>query len=87
MSKKNKKKVVKKVAAKPAETASPAVAEDGAKGSAYLIRAIRIKPEMLDAARAYKKATGVSFYRLGEESIAARLTKEGYLKEPTVAKA
>ena len=35
---------------------------------------------MLEAAKAYKKATGISFYRLGEESIAAMLIKEGYLK-------
>ena len=33
---------------------------------------------------ALKKATGISFYRLGEESIAAVLIKEGYLKAAKV---
>ncbi len=46
------------------------------------IRAIRITPEILEAAKAYKKDKGVSFYRLGLEAISERLVKEGYLKEP-----
>ena len=45
------------------------------------IRAIRITPEILEAAKAYKKDKGVSFYRLGLEAITERLVKEGYLKE------
>ena len=45
------------------------------------IRAIRITPEILEAAKAYKKDKGVSFYRLGLEAISERLVKEGYLKE------
>ncbi len=46
-----------------------------------MLRAIRVTPEMLDAAKAYKKATGVSFYALGLESITDRLAKEGFLKK------
>ena len=34
----------------------------------------------MDAAKAYKKATGTSFYTLGFESISDRLKREGYLK-------
>ena len=77
----SKKKAARKVVAKkgPALVETPVVAT-GPKEDGYLIRAIRVKPEMLEAARAYKKATGISFYRLGEESIAAMLIKEGYLK-------
>ena len=45
------------------------------------IRAIKITPEILEAAKAYKKDKGVSFYRLGLEAISERLVKEGYLKE------
>jgi len=46
-----------------------------------MLRAIRITPEILEAAKAYKKATGKSFYALGLEAITERLVKEGYLKE------
>lgn len=80
MSKKAKKKSVKKEGAVSVETSAAAAGERGSKEVGYLIRAIRVKPEMLEAAKAYKKATGISFYRLGEESIAAVLIKEGYLK-------
>ena len=45
------------------------------------IRAVRITPEILDAAKQLKKAKGISFYRLGLEAITERLVKEGYLKE------
>lgn len=45
-----------------------------------LIRAIRVSQEVLDAAKAYKKATGTSFYTLGFEAISERLKREGYLK-------
>ncbi|MBI4375114.1 MAG: hypothetical protein HY549_01565 [Elusimicrobia bacterium] len=80
MSKKIKKKSVKKEGAASVETSATVAGEKGSKGVGYLIRAIRVKPEMLEAAKAYKKATGISFYRLGEESIAETLIKEGYLK-------
>lgn len=83
----SKKKAAKKIVAKraPAKDVTatletPAAVATGSKEVGYLIRAIRVKPEMLEAAKAYKKATGISFYRLGEESIAAVLIKEGYLK-------
>ena len=46
-----------------------------------MLRAIRVTPEVLGAAKAYKKTTGVSFYALGLESITDRLTKEGFLKK------
>jgi len=45
-----------------------------------IIRAIRVTAEVLDAAKAYKKAKGVSFYTLGMEAISDRLVKEGFLK-------
>ena len=45
-----------------------------------LVRAIRVTPEILAAAKAYKKEKGVSFYRLGLEAISNRLKKEGFLK-------
>jgi hypothetical protein len=44
-----------------------------------IIRAIRVTQEILDAAKAYKKAKGVSFYALGLEAISDRLVKEGFL--------
>jgi hypothetical protein len=56
-----------------------AQAEQKAQGRP-LIRAIRVSQEVLDAAKEYKKAKGVSFYRLGLESISERLVREGYLK-------
>ncbi len=51
-----------------------------------MLRAIRITPELLEAAKAYKKVTGVSFYRLGLEAITDRLVKEGYINRPTEPK-
>ena len=45
-----------------------------------IVRAIRVSQELLDAAKAYKKATGTSFYTLGFEAISERLKREGYLK-------
>jgi len=47
-----------------------------------MLRAIRVTPELLDAAKEYKKASGKSFYALGLEAITERLVKEGFLKEP-----
>lgn len=46
-----------------------------------MVRAIRVTQEVLDAAKAYKKAKGVSFYSLGFESISDRLIKEGFLRK------
>lgn len=46
-----------------------------------IIRAIRVTQEILDAAKEYKKAKGVSFYSLGFEAISDRLVKEGFLKK------
>ena len=46
-----------------------------------MLRAIRVTPELLEAAKEYKKATGKSFYALGLEAITERLVKEGFLKE------
>lgn len=45
-----------------------------------MLRAIRVTPELLAAAKAYKKATKKSFYALGLEAISERLQREGYLK-------
>ncbi len=45
-----------------------------------MLRAIRVTPELLAAAKEYKKATGKSFYALGLEAIMERLEKEGFLK-------
>ena len=50
------------------------------KGS-RMLRAIRVTPRLLEAAKAYKQATGTSFYALGLQAITERLVKEGYLKE------
>lgn len=47
-----------------------------------IIRAIKINAAILEAARAYKQKTGISFYRLGLEAISEVLKREGYLKEP-----
>ena len=46
-----------------------------------LLRAIKVTPEILAAAKEFKKDKGVSFYALGLEAITQRLEKEGYLKE------
>lgn len=77
--KKGQKKGAAKAAPKPQASAQPAADKD-LKGSGYLIRAIRIKPEALAAAKEYKKAGGPSFYKLGEDAITDRLVKEGFLK-------
>lgn len=45
-----------------------------------LIRAIAVSQQVLDAAKAYKKATGTSFYQLGLSAISEVLKREGYLK-------
>jgi hypothetical protein len=45
-----------------------------------MLRAVIVTPEILEAAKAYKKASGKSFYALGFEAISERLAKEGYLK-------
>lgn len=40
----------------------------------------RVTQVILDAAKAYKKSTGTSFYALDHDTIRERLIKEGYLK-------
>ena len=50
-----------------------------------LVRAIRITSDVLDAAKAYKKATGTSFYRLGLNAISEVLRRKGYLEPATKA--
>jgi hypothetical protein len=75
---KSKKKIVKKAAAAEApKLRGVPKLESGAKP---IIRAIRVTQVILDAAKAYKKATGTSFYTLGHDTIRERLVKEGYLK-------
>ena len=83
-------KEVRKTANKPTAdpslvpTTSPAAAPAATSEKARpIIRAIRVTKEILDAAKAYKRVTGVSFYQLGLEAISERLTKEGYLNRPT----
>lgn len=51
-----------------------------------LVRAIRVSPEILEAAKRLKADKGVSFYRLGLESLTERLIREGYLKETAKSK-
>lgn len=51
-----------------------------------LIRAIAVTREILDAAKAYKRVTGISFYQLGLETISERLAKDGYLKRSEESK-
>ena len=67
-------------ATKKSRETTPAEAPAVPKGRPML-RAIRVTPVVLEAAKAYKKASGVSFYALGLESITDRLTKEGFLKK------
>jgi hypothetical protein len=62
------------------DPAPEARAEEAASTANTLVRAIRVTPEVLTAAKAYKKEKGVSFYRLGLEAIAERLKREGFLK-------
>jgi hypothetical protein len=74
----------KGVAKKPAAVAvaaKPAASQKGREAAPKpILRAIRVTPELLAAAKAYKKATGKSFYALGLEAISERLVREGYLK-------
>ena len=71
-------------AAAPAATPAPTAVEEKKR---TLIRAVRITPEILEAAKVYRRATGISFYQLGLEAISERLTKEGYLDRPAEPKA
>ena len=73
----------KKSAKKPAVAAAPtakSTAEATGPAPKMIVRAIRMTSEVLAAAKAYKKATGTSFYTLGFEAISDRLKREGYLK-------
>ena len=73
----------KKSAKKSAATAAPtakSTAEAAGPAPKMIVRAIRMTSEVLAAAKAYKKATGTSFYTLGFEAISDRLKREGYLK-------
>jgi hypothetical protein len=79
MSTKSKKKTAKKAAAMEAP-GKPQAAPKLEPGAKPIIRAIRVTQVILDAAKAYKKATGTSFYTLGHDTIRERLVKEGYLK-------
>lgn len=76
----------KKKKSAPAESGKKKIAEQttGEKQPKErpMLRAIRVTPELLAAAKEYKKATGKSFYALGLEAITERLVKEGFLKEP-----
>ncbi|MBI3554186.1 MAG: hypothetical protein HY077_16940 [Elusimicrobia bacterium] len=45
-----------------------------------LIRAIAVTPDVLEAAKAYKRDKKVSFYQLGLSAISEVLKREGYLK-------
>ena len=67
---------------KPLKKTAAPVAKGGVAASTAntLVRAIRVTPDILAAAKAYKKATGKSFYALGREAISERLEREGYLK-------
>ena len=73
------KKSAKKPAAAVAPTAKPTPEATGP-APKPIVRAIRMTSEVLAAAKAYKKATGTSFYTLGFEAISERLKREGYLK-------
>lgn len=76
-----KKKSVKGETSKNAKApAAAAAAKPEAQSPKPIIRAIRVTQVILDAAKAYKKATGTSFYTLGHDTIRERLVKEGYLK-------
>ena len=75
------KKSAKKSAATSAPTATPAaIPKSQGPIPKPIVRAIRVSQALLDAAKAYKKATGTSFYTLGFEAISDRLKREGYLK-------
>jgi hypothetical protein len=73
----------KKKAGKKLSSAAPAAAEPKAPAGPApkpLLRAIRVTQEVLDAAKAYKKATGKSFYALGLEAITEVLKREGFIE-------
>lgn len=71
----------KKVAKTTAPAATPAAKpQAAAQAPEPIVRAIRVSRELLDAAKAYKKATGTRFYTLGFEAISELLEREGYLK-------
>lgn len=78
-SKKSAKKVAPAAAATPTAKPKAAPKPEGPVPKP-IVRAIRVSQELLDAAKAYKKATGTSFYSLGFEAISERLKREGYLK-------
>ena len=78
--KKSAKGETSKKAKAPVSEAAAAKPEAQAPAPKPVIRAIRVSQELLDAAKAYKKATGTSFYTLGFEAISDRLKREGYLK-------
>ena len=68
----------KKVKSEVKNGAEPNVKPDGKP----IIRAIKINASILEAAKKLKVERGISFYRLGLESLTEKLVKEGYLKEP-----
>ncbi len=75
------KKSAKKLAETAASTDKPQVAQESKEPAPKpILRAIRVTAEVLDAAKAYKKATGTSFYALGLEAITEVLVREGYMK-------
>jgi hypothetical protein len=74
------KKSAKKTATAAAPAAKPKAPAIEGPAPKPIVRAIRVSQELLDAAKAYKKATGTSFYTLGFEAISDRLKHEGYLK-------
>ncbi len=74
------KKAAKKTAAATSAAKPKTVVENQDPAPKPILRAIRVTAEVLEAAKAYKKATGKSFYALGLESISERLEREGYLK-------
>lgn len=75
----------KKITPSPSENEATGTTEVKPKKGG-IIRAIRITQEILDAAKAYKKESGVSFYTLGYEAISERLVREGFLKVAETAK-
>lgn len=82
---KSKKKAAKAMAVKKSNGQTAAVesvtqSEAQISKEAPVIRAIRVTRSILDATKEYKKATGISFYTLGHDTIRERLVKEGYLK-------
>jgi hypothetical protein len=74
------KKDTKKPEAKESAPKPSVAKREAGPAAKPILRAIRVTPELLTAAKAYKKATSTSFYALGLEAISARLEREGYLK-------